>query len=114
MSAIVDGVPWSSDCVDVAIAESSWFQIAGISLRATDGQVGEVSFLQVGSVRTGTFSIDTGTVRIPNGPYYPWSRGGIGTLTITTSTATHIVGTFAFTNGVNPVTNGRFNITFTK
>jgi hypothetical protein len=123
MSATIDGTAWCSPAAGVSRAgNNSVIAVAGIDL----GLTASISFGVVASA-TGTFSVAFGNntfgsatiAKVGKG----WSSalpGGTGSVTFTTLTANHVVGTFAFdavgasggATGTVHVTGGKFDITF--
>ncbi len=123
ISATVDGTAWCSPAAGVSRAgNNSIIAIAGIDL----GLTASVSFGVVASA-PGTFSVAFGNNTFGSATVTKsgkgWSsalQGGTGTVTFSTLTANHVIGTFAFdavpasggATGTVHVTNGKFDITF--
>jgi hypothetical protein len=121
MSATIDGTAWVSP-VPAGRRTSNIVAVAGLDL----GLTASVSFAFV-ATSTGTYSVafantNFGSATIAKGSL-GWSSalsGGSGSVTLTTLTASHMVGTFAFdavpasggATGTIHVTNGKFDITF--
>jgi len=122
ISATIDGTAWCSPAAGASRGNNSIIAVAGIDL----GLTASVSFGLVASA-PGTFSVAFGNntfgsatvTKVGKG----WSsalQGGTGSVTLTTLTANHVVGTFAFdavpasggATGTVHVTNGKFDITF--
>jgi hypothetical protein len=121
MSAIIDGQAWASP-VPQAVYKGNILSVAGIDL----GITASVSFASSVS-GTGTYSLSYGNQLAGSGGVSKTGRGwtsglpgGTGTLTLTTLTANHVAGTFAFdavaatggATGTIHVTGGKFDITF--
>ena len=116
-SASVGGAAWSS-AAPAAVVTSS-----GVSV--TGGDAGLVTIVTISFLATapGTYSLSanqTGglaTVSKSNKGYSTVATGGVGSVTLTTLSAHHVVGTFSFDAiGSGPtdvlhVTNGKFDIT---
>lgn len=123
MSATIDGTAWCSPAASVSRAgNNSIIAVAGIDL----GLTASISFGVVAPA-TGTFSVAPGNNTFGSATVAKagkgWSSavpGGTGSVTFTTLTANHVVGTFAFdavgasggATGMVHVTNGKFDITF--
>ena len=123
ISATIDGTAWCSPAAGVSRAgNNSIIAIAWIDL----GLTASISFGVVASA-TGTFSVAFGNTTFGSATITKagkgWSsalQGGTGTVTFSTLTANHVVGTFAFdavpasggATGTVHVTNGKFDITF--
>lgn len=122
ISATIDGTAWCSPAAGVSRAANNIIAIAGIDL----GITASVSFGVVASA-PGTFSVGFGNSTFGSATVTKagkgWSsalQGGTGSVTFTTLTANHVVGTFAFdaaaasggATGTVHVTNGKFDITF--
>jgi hypothetical protein len=121
LSATIDGKAWASSAPSV-VRGGSIISIAGIDNALT----GAVS-LAVGAAAPGTYSLgfgnNTGGLGIVSRGSQGWGsalQGGTGSVTFTTITTNHVVGTFAFdavpssggATGTVHVTNGKFDITF--
>jgi hypothetical protein len=122
MSATIDGVAWSSP-VPSGRFNNSIVAVAGLDL----GLTASVSFGLFASA-PGTYSVGPNNTNfasavVTKGGSAGWGStfaGGSGSVTITTLTSNHMVGTFSFdagpstggATGVVHVTNGKFNITF--
>jgi hypothetical protein len=121
MSATIDGQAWASP-VPQAVYKGNILSVAGIDL----GITAAVSFASAVS-GTGTYSLSYGNQLAGSGGVSKggkgWTsglQGGTGTLTLTTLTANHVAGTFAFdavaasggATGTVHVTDGKFDITF--
>jgi hypothetical protein len=119
MSASIDGKAWSS-VAPAAQYKSSTLAVTGLELSTSTAM--SVALFATGP---GTFSFALGStntaIGIVSKGAQSWTtaaQGGSGTLTLTTLTANHVVGTFSFdaiasTGGaVTHVTNGKFDITF--
>ncbi len=121
MRATIDGAAWSS-----LLPSASWRNnlvvIAGV-----DNALTTTVSIGFGAANAGTYSIGFGNsiagtgIVIKGGKSWGSSlQGGTGSVTLTTLTANHIVGTFAFSavasgggaTGTSVVTNGQFDITF--
>ena len=110
MSAIVDGVSWTAQCVEMQISVGSSYTAIGTSVAGSPIQYVAVALpINIG---IGTFPLLLGQTTI-NATTYASGFFDPGTATITTRTATNIAGTFSFTASGKAVTGGRFNITFT-
>jgi hypothetical protein len=123
ISATIDGAAWCSPAAGVSRAgNNSVVAVAGIDL----GITASVSFGVVASA-PGTYSVSPGNATFGSATVTKggkgWSsalQGGTGSVTFTTLTANHVVGTFAFdavaasggATGTVHVTNGKFDITF--
>jgi hypothetical protein len=122
LSAVINGVQWGSPLPAATYGKNSILSIAGLDAALT----ASVSVAVI-APSTGTYSLayqnpnfaTAGVSKVSQG----WSTGfagGTGSVTITTLTANHVVGTFAFTavpgsggaTGTIQVTNGKFDITF--
>ena len=122
ISATIDGTAWCSPTAGVSRANNNIIAVAGIDL----GLTASVAFGVVAPA-PGTYSVAFGNntfgsasvTKVGKG----WSsavQGGTGSVTFTTMTANHVVGTFAFdavpasggATGTVHVTNGKFDITF--
>jgi hypothetical protein len=121
MSATIDGVAWSSQ-LPSAVYRNNIVAIAGID----NGLTTSVS-IGFGATGTGTYNLGFGNSVAGSGIVTKagkgWGsslQGGTGSVTVTTLTANHIVGTFSFNavpasggaTGTSVVTNGKFDITF--
>ena len=122
LSATIDGKAWAST-VPAVIYRNNLVSVAGIDLALT----ASVSF-GFGATGPGTFSLAPGnlvggTGIIVKSNSQSWATalaGGSGSVTLTTLTTNHIVGTFAFdavpsgggATGTVHVTSGKFDITF--
>jgi hypothetical protein len=122
MTATIDGKAWGSPTAG-AVFKSSILSVAGIDL----GLTASVGFATGGVTGPGTYSLTFGNQLAGSGNVTEagkgWTtgiQGGAGTLTLTTVTANHVVGTFSFdavgvsggATGTVHVTNGKFDITF--
>ncbi len=122
LSATIDGKAWASPAPS-AVYQGTILSVAGLDL----GLTASVSFATAGVSGTGTYSLSYGNQLAGSGIIVEggkgWTsgmQGGTGTLTLTTFTANHVVGTFSFTGvastggatGTVQVTNGKFDITF--
>jgi hypothetical protein len=122
ISATIDGTAWCSPAAAVNHANNSIIAVAGIDL----GLTASVSFGVV-APSPGTYSVAFGNQTFGSATITEagkgWSsalQGGTGSVTFTTLTANHVVGTFAFdavgasggATGTVHVTNGKFDITF--
>jgi hypothetical protein len=125
ISAAIDGTAWCSPAAGVSRAGSNSntiIAIAGIDL----GLTASISIGVVASA-PGTFSVGFGNSTFGSATVTKsgkgWSsalQGGTGSVTFTTLTANHVVGTFAFdavaasggATGTVHVTGGKFDITF--
>ena len=124
LSATIDGKAWAS-AVPAAIYRNNIVSIAGIDAALTT----TLSFA-FAATGPGTFSIAPGNqtgglglVVKTGATSQTWGSaltGGSGSVTLTTLTANHVVGTFAFdavpsgggATGTVHVTGGKFDITF--
>jgi hypothetical protein len=125
LSATIDGKAWAS-VVPAAIFKNNIVSIAGLDAALTT----TVSFA-FGATGTGTYSLAPSNsvgglglvVKTSGTTSQSWGTalsGGSGSVTLTTLTANHVVGTFAFdavpssagATGTVHVTNGKFDITF--
>ncbi|MEP6492223.1 MAG: hypothetical protein ABJF01_06075 [bacterium] len=121
MSATIDGKAWSSPA-PAALYRSNIVSVAGLDVPVTSS----VSFAML-AAGPGTYSVASGNsiggsaiVTQSAKGYSSASTGGTGSVTITTLTANHVVGTFVFdaigstggATGTVHVTNGKFDITF--
>lgn len=121
MSATIDGAAWSS-ALPQAIYNGSILSVAGLNTALTTS----VSFA-IATTAPGTYSVALGNVIGGNAIVVEGSKGwgsalagGTGSVTLTTLTTHHVVGTFAFdavpasggATGTVHVTNGRFDVTF--
>jgi Family of unknown function (DUF6252) len=121
LSAIVNGVAWCSPLPQVS-SSSTIVSIAGF-----DSGITSAIAVAAAATTTGTYSLAFGNSTGGFATYAKgsqgWSSGlsgGTGSITITTRTANHIVGTFSFTavpsnggaTGTIQVTNGKIDITF--
>jgi len=125
MSATVDGVPWSTNCVDAVQDPCNGYAITGAGTTGDATPVFGVMIVIPDPGHIGTFPFYSGGIILPSGEDSMISPSG-GTVTFTTYTSTHIVGTFAFTttpsrvvtgtpsSGNHTVTAGKFNVTFAK
>ena len=124
MTATVDGQPWAANHIAVA------YLITGFVVTGTQNS-GPILLAVGGDISTpGTYSLAPGNpskasglvgrLNIGGGSWKSDSTGGAGTLVITTVTAHHVVGTFAFdavpaktgATGTEHVTNGKFDVTY--
>lgn len=121
MSATIDGAAWSAQ-LPSAHYTNNIVAVAGVD----NGITTSVSF-GLGATGPGTYSVGfantnggTGII-VKGGKSWGTSlQGGTGSVTFTTLTAHHVVGTFAFTavasgggaTGTSVATNGKFDITF--
>lgn len=121
MSATIDGAAWSTP-VPQGVYRNSILSIAGIDL----GITASVGFA-VAATKTGTYSVAYGnsaggsaTITKTGKGWGSALPGGTGSVTITTLTANHAVGTFVFdavpasggATGTVHVTDGKFDVTF--
>jgi hypothetical protein len=121
LSATIDGKAWAS-ATPAVVRSGNIISIAGLDNALTAA----VSFA-VAASGPGTFSLafanSTGGLGIVTKGSQGWAsalQGGTGSVTFTTVTANHVVGTFAFdavgssggATGTVHVTNGKFDITF--
>jgi hypothetical protein len=121
MSATIDGTAWSSQ-VPSAVYRSNIVAIAGL-----DNALTTTVSIAFGATGTGTYNLGFGNsnagsaIVIKSGKSWGSSlQGGTGSVTLTTLTANHVVGTFTFNaaasgggaTGTSVVTNGKFDITF--
>jgi hypothetical protein len=121
MSATINGASWVPAGKASAVYSGNIFALSGLNL--TYG----VS-LSIGNLTTtGTYSLSPqnqmaadGIVSSTSGGWASAYAGGSGSITFTTLTATHAVGTFAFeapagsggASGTMHVTNGKFDVTY--
>ena len=118
MSASIDGVPWTAVCVGVLFVPNSdtasafTVVIAGSDYPAGTSSIVRAMFLLSSADQTGSFPTTGGALRI-NSAQAPLGPGA-GTMTFTTFTATNVAGTFSYSVGGKTVSDGRFNITFTR
>jgi hypothetical protein len=121
-TAVVNGASWSAfGPVGVKRPVANAFGITAISTTYTMG------FALNGVTAPGTFDIGASGLQgshvlvstLTNSAWVSDNSGGTGSVTFTTLTANHIVGTFAFdapslpgTTGTLHVTNGVFDLTF--
>jgi hypothetical protein len=123
MSATIDGKAWASTGPAAVTYRNNFLSVAG-----TDATITTIS-VTFGATGPGTYSLapsnSAGGVGLvlKSGATSVWGTtlaGSSGSVTLSTLTANHIVGTFAFdavpTNGgatgTVHVTNGKFDITF--
>ena len=123
MSATINGASWVTQGKPGASYRQNIFSIAGLNLTSYG-----VS-MAVGTVTTaGTYSLaysntQAGSGIVTNTTGAGWGTGfpgGTGSITFTTLTANHAVGTFAFhavvasgnATGTIDVTNGKFDVTY--
>jgi hypothetical protein len=121
MSAVIDGQAWATPAPQ-AVYTGNILSVAGIDL----GLTASVSFASAVS-GPGTYSLSYGNQLAGSGGVSKvgkgWTtglQGGTGTFTLTTLSAHHVAGTFAFdavaasggATGTVHVTNGKFDITF--
>jgi len=120
ISATIDGKAWGATGVSASYKNNllvfSAFELAsGISLSVTSGVTAPGTYsLSFNNTNTGIGLVILGT--------QSWSssaQGGTGSLTITTITANHVVGTFSFdapplssATGTRHVTGGKIDATF--
>jgi len=117
MSAKVDGVAWTATAVGAGITNG----IAIVS-GATATQGVTISFVPTTGTQTITpTGIVIGSVIVGGQMWQTNGTGGSGTVTVTSASATRVVGTFSFTappftgNTASParqVTAGTFDVTF--
>jgi hypothetical protein len=123
ISATIDGTAWCSPAAAASRGgTTNIIAVAGIDL----GLSASISFGVVAPA-TGTFSLAPGNSTFGSATITKsgkgWSSalpGGTGSVTFTTLTANHVVGTFAFdgvaasggATGTVHVTGGKFDITF--
>jgi hypothetical protein len=122
ISATIDGTAWCSPTAGVSRANNNIIAVAGIDL----GLTASVAFGVVAPA-PGTYSVAFGNTTFGSASVTKvgkgWSsavQGGTGSVTFTTLTSNHVVGTFAFdavgasggATGTVHVTNGKFDITF--
>jgi hypothetical protein len=122
ISATIDGAAWCSPAAAASRGSNNIIAVAGIDL----GLTASISFGVVAPA-TGTFSLAPGNNTFGSATITKsgkgWSSalpGGTGSVTFTTLTANHVVGTFAFdavgasggATGTVHVTGGKFDITF--
>jgi hypothetical protein len=132
MSATINGVPWTADCIAVPFNVPTYLEIAGVKTAPSLSIAIALGSLApnpgMGDIGPGTFGLgDNLNAVVTNGTVawqaLPSSQGGAGplTFTINTLTATSTSGTFLFTappqtggsaSGTQVVINGVFNITF--
>lgn len=121
MSATIDGAAWASQ------APSASWKNNLVVLAGIDNALTTTVTIGFGATTPGTYSIGfannfggTGIV-IKSGKSWGTSlQGGTGSVTLTTLTANHMVGTFSFSavasgggaTGTSVATNGKFDITF--
>ena len=121
MSATIDGAAWSAQLPSASYT-NNLVVVAGVDNALT----ASVSF-GFGATAPGTYSLGfanpnggTGII-VKSGKSWGTSlQGGTGSVTLTTLTAHHLVGTFTFNAvasgggaaGTSVVTNGKFDITF--
>lgn len=123
-SAQIDGTSWSATTIIPGMVTTA----GGVSAIGTGSLTFSIAFAWIDQLTTGTWTIGAGgpsvgfNANMSQGGQ-TWSAGavgGSGTLTITTRTASRVVGTFSFTmvpsgGGSGPsrqVTNGQFDVTF--
>jgi len=121
LSATVNGVAWCSP-LPQAVVSKSIVSIAGFDTGITSS----VAFA-FAATAPGTYSLTFGTSGAGSGTYVRggqgWSSGlagGTGSVTITTLTSNHLVGTFAFdavpsnggATGTIHVANGKFDMSY--
>ncbi len=121
LSAVVNGAAWCSPLPQVTSSHSI------ISLAGFDAGITSAIGIAVAASGPGTYSLSFGNTLAGSATYAKgsqgWSTGlsgGTGTITITTLTTNHVVGTFSFdavastggASGTIHVTNGQINITF--
>lgn len=121
MSATVNGSAWCSP-----LAQGT-FQHSIVSIAGFDTGITSSIAFAFGATAPGTYSLAFGNNTGGFATYVKntqgWGSGlsgGTGSVTITTLTANHVVGTFVFdavpsnggASGTVHVTNGQFNITF--
>lgn len=121
LSATVNGAAWCSPA-PAATVKGTIVSVAGLDA----GLTGAISFAFVGTA-AGTYSLAVGNFNAGIATYTKngqgWGTGfagGTGSVTVTTLTSNHVVGTFTFdaapvsggATGTVHVTNGVFNITF--
>jgi hypothetical protein len=121
LSATIDGSAWGSP------APSATYRNSIVSIAGIDAGLTSAVALAVAATAPGTFSLafgnNTGGFATISRSGKGWTsgvQGGAGSVTITTLTSNHVVGTFAFdappatggASGTVHVTNGKFNITF--
>jgi hypothetical protein len=129
MTALIDGTPWTAVCFAVNVGAPGIIGLGGSDNLSTPTTFG---FGFAGSNRVGTYPVDRAlgiNALLTVGPA-AWQAAavtnGSGTLTFTTSTRSHVAGTFSFTllpgtlaamkgntaKGTRVATNGAFDITF--
>jgi hypothetical protein len=122
MSARIDGANWSASGAVAAIYQNNIFSVAGTSSN------GAATFGFAVGPATGPGTFTTGQLSAVNAHLTQGSQGwqaaltnGTGTVTLTTLTAGHAVGTFSFTlvpvagsgaAGNKSVTSGTFDVTW--
>lgn len=122
LSAVINGVQWGSPLPQVVYSNNSILSVAGIDLAIT-ASVGFAVHAPGAGVYSLTYQNPGAGDAIVTMGGKGWGTGlagGTGTLTITTLTAHHVVGTFAFTavpasggaTGNVTATNGKFDINY--
>jgi len=138
MTALIDAAPWTAVCIAVNIGAPGIIGLGGSDNLSTPTTFG---FGFAGSNRVGTYPVDRalGINALLTVGTAAWQAAavtnGSGTLTFTTSTRSHVAGTFSFAllpgalasqgaqgaqggrpgntaKGTRAVTNGAFDITF--
>jgi hypothetical protein len=122
LSATIDGTAWSSQ-LPSAVVKNNIVAIAGIdNALTTTVTIGFGALNGPGTYSLGFGNSNAGSgIVIKSGKSWGSSlQGGTGSVTLTTLTANHVVGTFTFSapasgggaTGTSSVTNGKFDITF--
>ena len=121
LSATVNGATWCS------IAPSARYTGSIVAVAGIDNSLTSSIGFGFAATAPGTYSVASGNNTAGNATYTKsgqgWASalaGGSGSVTLTTLTANHVVGTFSFNaapsssgaTGIIQVTNGQFNITF--
>ncbi len=122
LSATIGSTNWSAAGTPAVSVKNNILALAGLDLNNS------VSFAIAQFAGVGTYSVaylntPGSSAIVANAAGQGWDTylpGGTGTITFTTSTSNHVVGTFSFdapaasggATGTSHVTNGKFDVTF--
>jgi hypothetical protein len=121
LSATINGTAWTPGGKPSASFSNGIFVVAGLNLTySLSLGVGELTTAGTYSLGQGNLQDANGIVSNTGGGWGTAFAGGSGTITFTTLTASHAVGTFSFdatpgsgaATGTLHVTNGTFDVTF--
>jgi hypothetical protein len=121
ISASIDGASWSAS----SSVQASYITYALI-IDGIDSQARQINLFLPNVMATGSFALDAGQPAVAEVSFgfQTWSTamtGGTGSVTLTTLSGSHAIGTFSFTaspnaqsgaTGTKVVTNGTFDIRY--